>query len=139
MAFPLSDGTETVGNLTTFLASIRANFSLLEKPKVLIAFGEAIADELGLNVKTYHKVTYDREIGVAGYTATVYLAESHILFETYPEYSMIEFEMASCRRLDSEDIERALRRHFDLISFICLQKLGVGWSVSTRNKVNTST
>lgn len=58
-----------------------------------------------------------------GQTLTVYLAESHLILETYPEDGLVELEIASCRTFPHDGLKPAAEKFgFKVLSSTLLMK-----------------
>ena len=121
-----------IGNQSLLLATIKDK--LLVPPSKFVWLGYNIAYSLGLTPISYHMQNYEakEKNGVDGWTVTVYLAESHVIFESYAEHGTYDIEIASCRRINVEDFIQAMAtagiKKKNIKGALALQKQGYKWA-----------
>jgi len=75
--------------------------------ELLSNVAKSIAALLGLTTRRIDVERYQPQ----GFTIILYLEESHILLEAYPEDELIEFHIGSCKVLDEEDVLFAIEKY----------------------------
>ncbi len=107
------------GNKAIFLGT--ASFE--EKPDIqhLGDLAAELSDFLGFKHFDYNYHLYPGD----GITLTMFLAESHITLDTYPEYNLLEISVVSCKTIDITYLTEFLsNRGYTLQNHTVLHKKG---------------
>lgn len=112
-----------IGNASTILLSLKAPASFLRTHSSLLNLAIKLSQELNLNIQGWHNCVYERGKEAPGFTIILYLLESHLLIETYPEYNLLELEIATCRRINSDEVKSALDRLNCSDNIICIKEI----------------
>lgn len=105
------------GNKSIFLGT--AKFE--ENPDVLhlADLATELSDFLGFKHFDYDYHIYP----VQGITLTLFLAESHITLDTYPEFNLLEITIVSCKTIDTTYLSEFMsNRGYRLQNFELLHK-----------------
>lgn len=111
------------GNLCIGLATIKLSPKQFNITYIL-NYGRKIAKKLGLKVLEvcWCPYSYERK---DQFTAILFLKESHIALETWPENEEVEITIASCKKLKKKQIRKAINKR--LFSFSLFYKRGKLW------------
>lgn len=63
-----------------------------------------LAIGLGCKIKRFDAEDYEG----GGWTIIIYLEESHICLESYPESQLVELEVSTCKRITREKFQKVL-------------------------------
>lgn len=113
-----------MGNKTVFLATLwNPNHY---GPNYYECAGRILAQKLSYSVLNIVREEYP----IQGWTSVLFLAESHIIFEGYPEEEIVELEIVTCLPAKEKDFVSALNAAFGIPycgGVKILQKTEEGW------------
>jgi len=97
--------SKVLGNQQILLATLR--YSRTDhSTATLKKFGYFLANAIELKSIGHDGFVYTPH----GETIIIYLAESHIAIETYPEHGIVELEISSCRPFSDTPVFRSVER-----------------------------
>ena len=125
------------GSHSILLATISCPLSIFsdsQSEQYFIALANAISANLKLTPIRTETCKYPpRNNDIGGLTVVTFLAESHIVIETYPEDELYEISIISCKRKIQREFVDALRAceisYLDMQEVRAIQKQGRRWRV----------
>ena len=109
------------GTVICYGASIRTKEFNTLKLQALLA---KLVEKVGLEGRRFDVEDYEKPEGAR--TIVLYLNESHAMFTTYPESSILEFEIASCVDLQLSPMIAYIKKNYVLITDYLQKKDGNG-------------
>ncbi len=116
------------GNQRIYLGTCK--YAIYPSIESLIQLTETLARSVSLTPLRYYYKKFDN----GGVTFTRFLAESHITLDVYVETNIIELMIVSCKHFDTNNINKVIRKSFQLLGNEILVKNKTGAWYSHKQK-----
>lgn len=75
-----------------------------------------VVKDIGLTFRRFDYEPYDSIKNPQALTLMVYLQESHVILECYPEDGVVEFQIGSCKEVKPIELEKSIKKNLGKIS-----------------------